>query len=179
MPNTKKKAPQEWRCEIWKTWIHWQDRGSRECLGCGRGLQVCPVEDGHRSLLASLLHLYHQTFCVQLYLMDGHILGALWRQWSTTHIRTLSKHGPTTNGLITGVCLWSHHDRRHLIMCILMSAFMCPDNVNYVITNRHWQKGHLIHFEFISLKCHFRIRVLIESQLMRSSEPEIMKMWVI
>ena len=53
------------------------------------------------------------------------------------------------------------------------------DNVNYVITNRHWQKGHLIHFEFISLKCHFRIRVLIESQLMRSSEPEIMKMWVI
>ena len=86
---------------------------------------------------------------------------------------------PTTNGLITGVCLWSHHDRRHLKMCILMSAFMCHDNVNYVITNRHWQKGHLIHFEFISLKCHFRIRVLIESQLMRSSEPEIMKMCVI
>ena len=36
-------------------------------------------------------------------------------------------HGPTTNGLITGNCLWSHHDRRHLIMCILMSTFMCHD----------------------------------------------------
>ena len=57
--------------------IHWQERGSRECLGWGRGLRVCPVEDGHWSLLTSLLHLYHQTLCVQLYLMDGHILGAL------------------------------------------------------------------------------------------------------
>ena len=28
-------------------------------------------------------------------------------------------HGPTTYGLITGTCLWSHHDRRHLIMCII------------------------------------------------------------
>ena len=46
-----------------------------------------------------------------------------------------SNHGPTTNGLITGVCLWSHHDRRHLIMCILMSTFTSHDNVDYVITN--------------------------------------------
>ena len=52
---------------------------------------------------------------------------------------------------------------------------MCYDNVDYVITNRQWQKEHLLHFEFISLECHFRIRILTESQLMRSSEPEIMK----
>ena len=58
--------------------------------------------------------------------------------------------GPTTNGVITGACLWSHYDRRHLIMCILMSTFMCHDNVNYVITNRHRQKDHLLHFKFIS-----------------------------
>ena len=90
-----------------------------------------------------------------------------------------SDHGPNTNGLLTGACLWSHHDRRHLIMCILMSIFMSYDNVDYVITNRHWQKDHLLHFEFISLKCNFRKRNLIESQLMRSSEPEIMKMCVI
>ena len=86
---------------------------------------------------------------------------------------------PTINGLITWACLWSHHDRRHLKMCILMSTFMRHDNVDYVITNRHWQKDHLLHFEFISLKWHFRIHNLIESQLMRSSEPEVMKMCVI
>ena len=86
---------------------------------------------------------------------------------------------PTINGLITGVCLWSHHDRRQLKICILMSTFMRHDNVDYVITNRHWQKDHLLHLEFISLKCHFRIRNLIESQLMRSSELEVMKMCVI
>ena len=79
---------------------------------------------------------------------------------------------PTTNGLTTGACLWSYHDRRHLIMCILMSTFMRRDNVDYVITNRHRQKDHLLHFEFISLKCHFTIRILIECQLMRSSEPK-------
>ena len=92
-----------------------------------------------------------------------------------------SNHGPTTDGLITGVCLWSHHDRRHLIMCILMSAFM-TDNVNYVITNRHWQKGHLIMdlqwmdfrlqnifwsgssaAEFEILYCHLIMRILMST----------------
>ena len=98
------------------------------------------------------------------------------------HYRTgLLDHGPTTDGLITGVCLWSHHDRRHLIMCILMSAFM-TDNVIYVITNRHWQKGHLIMdlqwmdfrlqnifwsgssaAEFEILYCHLIMRILMST----------------
>ena len=60
---------------------------------------------------------------------------------------SLLNHGPTTNGLITGAFLWSHHDRRHLIMCILISTFMCHDNVDYAITNRHWP--------FTSLRFHF------------------------
>ena len=51
---------------------------------------------------------------------------------------------------------------------------MCRDNVDYVIMNRHWKKDRLPLFDFVSLKCNFRIRILIEGQLMRSSEPQIM-----
>ena len=62
-----------------------------------------------------------------------------------------SDHGPNTNGLITGAFLWSHHDRRHLIMCIFMSTFMC----------RSWQcwlrhhKSSLTKGPVTSLRFHF------------------------